>query len=160
MSVLIDNRQEKIQVDEKIHSLVERVVEEVLKYEECQEEYEVSISFVDDNEMEELNKEYRDIDSTTDVLSFPLLEFEDNCDMEENDEDYIEEELALGDIVISLEKAESQAKEYGHSLEREIAFLVTHGVLHLLGYDHEDEASEESMFKKQEEILNILDILR
>jgi probable rRNA maturation factor len=154
MSVLIDNRQEEIKVDEALEAFVVQVVEEVLAYEQCEEEFEVSISFVNNQEMRSLNKEYRNIDKETDVLSFPLVEFiEEELNAEDENAEYIEEEIALGDIVISMEKAVEQSEEYGHSFKRELAFLLVHGMLHLLGYDHDEEASEGEMFDKQEEIL-------
>ena len=154
MSVLIDNRQEEIKVDEALEAFVVQVVEEVIAYERCEEEFEVSISFVCNEEMRSLNKEYRNIDKETDVLSFPLVEFiEEELNTEDEDAEYIEEEIALGDIVISMEKAVEQSEEYGHSFKRELAFLLVHGMLHLLGYDHDEEASEGEMFDKQEEIL-------
>lgn len=161
MSVLIDNRQEDVEVDEKLESLTEKVVEKVLEYEEWEDEVEVSVSFVDNEEMRSLNREYRGIDSTTDVLSFPMMEFSDE-EFEEDEEDaeYIEEELPLGDIVISMEKAKEQAQEYGHSFEREFAFLLVHGMLHLLGYDHENEEDEKTMFEKQENILREMNLSR
>lgn len=161
MSVLIDNRQEDVEVDEKLESLTEKVVEKVLEHEEWEDEVEVSVSFVDNEEMRSLNREYRGIDSTTDVLSFPMMEFSDE-EFEEDEEDaeYIEEELPLGDIVISMEKAKEQAQEYGHSFEREFAFLLVHGMLHLLGYDHENEEDEKTMFEKQENILREMNLSR
>lgn len=161
MSVLIDNRQEKITVDEAMETLVVQVVNKVLAYEECEEEYEVSISFVDNEEMRSLNNEYRGIDKATDVLSFPMVEFiEEELYEEDENAEYIEEEIALGDIVVSMEKALEQSEEYGHSFNRELAFLLVHGMLHLLGYDHEDGASEGEMFDKQEEILKEMNLIR
>lgn len=161
MSVLIDNRQEKVAVDKAIETMVEKVVESVLNYEECEEEYEVSISFVDNEEMRSLNSEYRGIDTETDVLSFPMLEFsEEEFEEEDEDAEYIDEEIALGDIVISMEKALEQSEEYGHSFNRELAFLLVHGMLHLLGYDHEDETAEKEMFDKQETILKEMNLIR
>ena len=163
MSVLIDNRQDFIEIDSKMESFVEKVVNQVLEFEECQEEYETSISFVGNEEIQELNLEYREIDAPTDVLSFCMLEFEDeDTETAEEDEEveYIDEELALGDIVISIEKAIEQAEEYGHSLERELAFLLIHGMLHLLGYDHDNEQDEKIMLEKQTKILEILKISR
>ena len=161
MSVFIDNRQNGITVDEALEALVTQVVEKVLTYEECEEEYEVSISFVNNEEIRSLNMEYRDIDTATDVLSFPMVEFIDE-ELEEEDEnaEYIEEEIALGDIVISMEKALEQSEEYGHSFNRELAFLLVHGMLHLLGYDHEEGASEGEMFEKQEAILREMNLIR
>ena len=159
MSVLIDNRQEEIKVDEALEAFVVQVVEEVIAYEQCEEEFEVSISFVNNQEMRSLNKEYRNIGKETDVLSFPLVEFiEEELNTEDEDAEYIEEEIALGDIVISMEKAVEQSEEYGHSFKRELAFLLVHGMLHLLGYDHDEEASEGEMFDKQEEILKNMEI--
>ncbi|HOS69037.1 MAG TPA: rRNA maturation RNase YbeY [Bacillota bacterium] len=159
MSVLIDNRQEAVKVDEALEAFVVQVVEEVLAYERCEEEFEVSISFVCNEEMRSLNKEYRNIDKETDVLSFPLVEFiEEELNAEDENAEYIEEEIALGDIVISMEKAVEQSEEYGHSFKRELAFLLVHGMLHLLGYDHDEEASEGEIFDKQEEILKNIKI--
>jgi len=159
MSVLIDNRQDEIKVDEALEAFVVQVVEEVLAYEQCEEEFEVSISFVSNEEMRSLNKEYRNIDKETDVLSFPLVEFiEEELNAGDENAEYIEEEIALGDIVISMEKAAEQSEEYGHSFKRELAFLLVHGMLHLLGYDHDEEASEGEMFDKQEEILKNMKI--
>ncbi|HNR05461.1 MAG TPA: rRNA maturation RNase YbeY [Bacillota bacterium] len=159
MSVLIDNRQEEIKVDEALEAFVVQVVEKVLAYEQCEEAFEVSISFVNNQEMRKLNKEYRNIDKETDVLSFPLAEFiEEELNTEDEGAEYIEEEIALGDIVISMEKAAEQSEEYGHSFKRELAFLLVHGMLHLLGYDHDEEASEGEIFDKQEEILKNMEI--
>ena len=161
MSVLIDNRQEKIKVDEALETLTIQVVEKALAYEECGEEYEVSISFVDNEEIRSLNNDYRGIDSETDVLSFPMLEFvEEELEEEDEDAEYIEEEIALGDIVISMEKALEQSEKYGHSFNRELAFLLVHGMLHLLGYDHDEGASEGEIFDKQEEILKSMNLMR
>ncbi len=161
MSVLIDNRQETVAVDEVLETMVSLIVEKVLDSEGCEEDYEVSISFVNDEEIRSLNKEYRGIDKATDVLSFPMLEFtEEEQEEEEEGAEYIDEELALGDIVISMEKTLEQAKEYGHSFERELAFLLVHGMLHLLGYDHEVEATEGEMFDRQEEILKELNFTK
>jgi probable rRNA maturation factor len=161
MSVLIDNRQTGIAVDEAMEALVAQVVEKVLAYEECEEDYEVSISFVGDEEMRSLNNEYRGIDKETDVLSFPMVEFMGE-EIEEEDEntEYIDEEIALGDIVISMRSVREQAEDYGHSINRELAFLLVHGMLHLLGYDHEDEATEKEMFEKQEAILKEMNLVR
>lgn len=161
MSVLIDNRQDVVQVDEALEAMVTSIVEKILAFEECDEDYEVSISFVDNEEMRSLNNEYRGIDKETDVLSFPMLEFvEDGLEEEDADAEYIDEELPLGDIVISMEKALEQSEEYGHSFLRELAFLLVHGMLHLLGYDHEDEAEERQMNEKQEAILKEMNLNR
>lgn len=107
-----------------------------------------SITFIDDEKMHEMNLKYRGIDRTTDVLSFAL-----------NDGETIEEEVnLLGDIFISIPKMISQAKEYGHSEKRELSFLSIHGLLHLLGYDHQNKEDEEEMFGLQEEVLKYANI--
>ena len=112
---------------------------------------EVNIIFVDLNEIHEINKQYRGIDRPTDVISFALEDNEDNT---------VYEERVLGDIYICLEKDHEQAKEYGHSETREMAFLTVHGLLHLLGYDHMKKKKKKVMFGLQEEILNELKITR
>lgn len=112
---------------------------------------EVSLSFVDDEMIRELNEEYRGINRATDVLSFAMHEQKE----QEEPEIWYEDEVPnlLGDIVISLTTAQRQATEYGHSLERELGFLFVHGFLHLLGYDHENDEAEQTMFELQEKIL-------
>ena len=145
--VYVTNSQDKIEVTRALSGLVRRAVGQALKYEKVGFEAELSVTFVDNGEIKRLNAEYRNIDRETDVLSFPLYESGEIA-VEDG------ERAALGDVVISLEKAEAQAKEYGHSFEREVAFLTVHSVLHLLGYDHElSEEDEREMFLKQEEIL-------
>lgn len=159
MSVVIDNRQDIIEVNQDLEAFVEKVVQKALET-ELEEDYEVSISFVDNNEIKELNKQYRNKDAATDVLSFPMLEFEDAEEDSTDEGEYMETDMLLGDIVISLEKAREQAVEYGHSFERELAFLLVHGVLHLIGMDHEDEEQEKEMLEKQDRILELLHITR
>ncbi len=140
----IENEQEKLEFIPEYEELVKIAVEGTLKYEGFDNDCEISVTFTDNENIRELNKEYRDIDRETDVLSFPM----DEDDM-------------LGDIVISLEKAKEQAEEYGHSIEREISFLCVHSCLHLLGYDHEtSEEDEREMFAKQEEILKQIGQIR
>ncbi len=161
MLVLIDNRQEFMEIDDSIQELVEKVVKAALDIEECEEDFEISVSFVDDDEMKALNKQYRNIDSTTDVLSFPLMDFDDAEPIENGSiDDFIDEELVLGDIVISTKKVADQAEEYGHSIERELAFLVAHGMLHLLGEDHDEPDKEAAMNIKQEKIMESIGIGR
>jgi len=161
LAVLIDNRQDVIEITDEQMAFIEKIVKAVLDYEKWDEEVEVSISFVDNKEIQKLNREFRNIDAPTDVLSFPMLEYEEISDDEAfSEEDYIEAEIPLGDIVISTEKVIEQSKEYGHSQERELAFLLVHGMLHLLGYDHMNEEDERIMFQKQEEILNVLNLKR
>ena len=152
--VYITNSQDKIEVTRALSGLVRRAVGQALKYEKVDFDAELSVTFVDNGEIKRLNSEYRNIDRETDVLSFPLYE-SGEIEIEDG------ERAALGDVVISLEKAEAQAKEYGHSMERETAFLCVHSVLHLLGYDHElGEEEEKEMFSKQEEILTKMNITR
>jgi probable rRNA maturation factor len=112
-------------------------------------EGEVSVTFVTNEEIQELNRTYRDKDQPTDVLSFPMYEADED-EIEVLDES---EPLLLGDVIISVPRAKEQADQYGHSFERELGFLLVHGFLHLIGYDHEDEKAEKDMFAKQEDIL-------
>ena len=134
------NTQKKLILTPAQRALIKKAVKTTLKSENWQGRAEVSVTFIDDEQIKELNAAHRGIDSATDVLSFPL-----------NDGDDIGEEL--GDIVISMERADYQAKEYGHSLDRELAFLAVHSTLHLLGYDHMTEEEEKEMFGRQEKIL-------
>lgn len=111
---------------------------------------------MDNEEIHQINKQFRGIDRPTDVLSFPQLTFEEGEIMDRNENG----EVVLGDIIISLERAREQAEEYGHSLKREIAFLTAHSMLHLLGYDHMEPEEEKEMFAKQKEILELAGIPR
>ena len=113
---------------------------------------EISVTFVGLDEIHQLNRDYREVDSPTDVLSFP--QFDDLNDLPEDGE------IALGDVVICKEKAEEQAAEFGHSFEREIIYLFVHSVLHLLGYDHMDEDEKKVMRKREEEVMQELGITR
>ncbi|WP_100010616.1 rRNA maturation RNase YbeY [Lentibacillus sediminis] len=119
-------------------------------------EAEISINFVDNREIQELNRNYRQQDKPTDVISFALQEAVEG-EMEILGDDG---PLALGDIVISVDKAKEQADAYGHSLEREYGFLVVHGLLHLLGYDHRNEEEEKAMFTKQDDLLDAFGLER
>ncbi|KXL54485.1 endoribonuclease YbeY [Anaerotignum neopropionicum] len=149
MTILIDNRTEEALSLE--HSqVIEKIIDDSLAYENFTKPCEVSISIVDNEEIRQINKQYRGIDGATDVLSFPLLTFEEGERPDFNEKN----EVLLGDIIISLERAKEQAEEYGHSVKRELAFLTAHSMLHLLGYDHMEEEEEKEMFQKQREILN------
>lgn len=129
---------------------VKKVIEYALKEEKIEKAI-FNIIIVDNDYIHKLNKDYRNIDRPTDVISFAL----------EDDDDCINEEVRmLGDIYISLDKAKEQAKEYNHSLLRELSFLAVHGLLHLLGYDHMNEEEEKVMFEKQERILSSYGISR
>lgn len=140
-------------------SIIEEVVTASLDYEKCPYEAEVNVILTDNDEIRRINREFRQIDNATDVLSFPMGDFETPSDferLEEQSEDYFNPEtgeLLLGDIVISVDKVEEQAEKYGHSESRELAFLVAHSMLHLCGYDHMEEEERVIMEHKQEEIL-------
>lgn len=141
------------EIDEDIKELdtVKKVLDYALKKENL-ENHEFNVIIVDNDYIHNLNREYRNIDRETDVITF-ALEDEDKV-ISEGDN------VLLGDIYISIDKAKSQAKEYNHSLERELSFLAVHGFYHLLGYDHQTKEDEEVMFKKQDEVLDELNITR
>ncbi len=142
------------------------VMEEALAYEKCPYEAVINVLLTDNNGIQTINRNYREIDNPTDVLSFPNVDYERPADfsgVEERVEDYFDPEsgeLLLGDIVISIEKVYEQAKEYGHSQLREYAFLIAHSMLHLLGYDHMEQKEALVMEQKQEELLKRLGITR
>lgn len=150
-------------IDPSLIELLEHILQEAAAMEGIQEG-EVALTFVDNEQIHELNREYRGIDRPTDVLSFALNEsVEEELDIlyEIEDEQELDEmNDLLGDIIISTERAKEQADEYGHSLEREIGFLFVHGFLHLLGYDHQDEPSEQIMMDKQEAVLEKVGLRR
>lgn len=151
MELLIDNRQSKYEINQQLAGLLEKIALACLEYEGWDLDYEVSLSLVDDDEIKELNKIYRGKDQPTDVLSFPLID--------EGLVINIKEKL-LGDIVISVERAVEQSKEYNHSLEREMGFLMAHSMFHLMGYDHETEKAMQDMRDKEEAVLTSLNIIR
>lgn len=142
-----------VQVDEEIEELetVEKVLYSAIKKEKL-ENVSFNLIIVDNDYIHELNKTYRNIDRETDVITF-ALEDEDTLVMPSD-------ERILGDIYISIDRARSQAEDYGHSLLRELSFLAVHGFYHLLGYDHMTEEDEKVMFKKQEEVLEVYGIRR
>lgn len=146
--VTIMNKQKTIKIPTGIRMLIRRACTAVLAEEGFLEPAEVDVSFVDDEQIRELNRDFRNIDKSTDVLSFPLGE--DGV----YDENPATGAKLLGDVIISVEHAVNQAKEYGHSLQREMAFLTVHSMLHLLGYDHvESEKDSEIMREKEEAVL-------
>lgn len=154
-----------LQLDLPCEELACKVVEAALDYVECPYEAEVNLLLTMNAEIQEMNQNFRQIDRATDVLSFPMVDYEEAGNfefLEEADEYFHPEsgELMLGDIVISKEKVLSQAEEYGHSIEREYAFLIAHSMLHLFGYDHMEEEERAVMEEKQEEILEQLKICR
>lgn len=146
--------------------LLESVIVETLDYLKCPFETEISVVLTDNENIRSINNEFRKIDFPTDVLSFPLIEFDipaDFCFLEEGSQESFNPEtgeLMLGDIIISIEKAEEQSLLYGHSLQREIAFLTVHSVLHLLGFDHMEEEERLQMEKLQNDILNKMGLCR
>ncbi len=153
--VNITNKQKKVKIPTGIRMLVRRACIAVLKSEEFHSSAEVEVSFVDDGEIHALNSQFRNIDRSTDVLSFPLGE---NGVYDENPATGAK---MLGDIVISVEHAVAQAEEYGHTLQREIAFLTVHSMLHLLGYDHVNGGIEaEAMREKEEAVLVAMGLAR
>lgn len=144
----------------------QEVINEALEFENCPYEAEINLLITDNSQIQQMNKEFRQIDAPTDVLSFPLIDYENPSDftgMEDYEEDYFNPdsgELMLGDIVISADKVIEQAEAFGHSVRREFAFLIAHSMLHLLGYDHMTEPEELVMTGKQEAILERLHITR
>ena len=163
MTLYFDASQEIILPDFSCEELFNEVAKKVLSMEGCPYECEISLSVVGSERIRELNRDFRGIDKVTDVLSFPFLEFDTPGvfkDMDESSFNPDNRELMLGDIVICLDKAASQAEEYGHSLKREFAFLIAHSMLHLLGFDHEEKEDERLMTDKQEEALSSLGIKR
>lgn len=132
---------------------IRRVMERTLAAEGLHGEVEVSLVIADDATLQQLNVSYRGIDRATDVLSFPLQAPEEILGQEQTFVGPPDEVLRLGDVVVSFPRAKEQAADYGHSLARELAFLTAHGVLHLLGYDHEDEAGRQVMRAKEEAAL-------
>ena len=142
------NDQERYAISYRLKMLIRKAVIATLEYESFMGDAEVSVTFTDNEGIRTLNRDFRQIDKATDVLSFPLTDY-DGTELPID-----EPEMSLGDIVISLERAEEQAEEFGHSFEREVAFLTVHSMLHLLGYDHVNSDEEDAeMRRRQREIL-------
>lgn len=165
MTIEIEYEAQK-QVAIEYDAIIREMVLASLDYEDCPYESEIQVILTDNAGIHEINKEYRQIDRPTDVLSFPMVDY-----LEPSNFDHVEDaiesyfnpetgELLLGDIIISVDKVEEQAKSYGHSLERELAFLVVHSMLHLCGYDHMEEAERIEMERRQGEILTEKGYLR
>ena len=153
MKICFENAQDKIPLTYRHKMLVRRAVEATLDYEQYANPCEVSVTFTDNAGIHELNKKFRGIDRPTDVLSFPLFDYDGT-----SEEPPVDELVGmLGDIVLSLERAREQAEEFGHSFEREVAFLTVHSMLHLLGYDHETgEEDEQDMRARQSAIMDAM----
>ncbi|CAH0229868.1 rRNA maturation RNase YbeY [Peribacillus sp. NPDC101481] len=149
MILAIDLMDETNEVTEEAQHLVESILQFAARKENIEKDTELSVTFVDNDRIREINKEYRNKDSATDVISFALEE------MGEDEVEIVGAEMPrmLGDIIISIERTKEQAEEYGHSFDRELGFLALHGFLHLLGFDHMNEEDEKVMFTKQKEIL-------
>ena len=155
IKVLISNKQNVVKIPSGIRLLVRRCCHAVLNHEGFSQDAEVSVSFVDTADIQKLNSDYRQKDAPTDVLSFPLGE---NGEFDLNEETGA---AVLGDIVLSMEKAYEQAEIYGHSLQREVAYLTVHSMFHLLGYDHEQGGLEAvRMREKEEAVLTSLGLPR
>lgn len=138
--------------------IINRVVSTVLKLEGIKHDVNVFVMLTNNDEIHVINKEQRNVDRPTDVLSFPMYEREEIALLKTKKQDNVEE--MLGDIIISIPKVIEQAKEYGHSYERELAYLTTHGMMHLLGYDHMIDEEKAEMRKHEEAVLEKLDIRR
>ena len=160
--------EEEVEVDFDFdyRQIAEKVINHCIEREKFPYEAEINLTLTDNEGIHIINKEYRDIDRATDVLSFPMLSYETPGDfaflMDANDDDFNPDtgEAILGDIIISVDKVREQAEEYGHSELREFAFLITHSMLHLFGYDHMEPEEAEVMENKQRQILDELSITR
>lgn len=148
MNIYYDNRQDEIEITEEMTSLIEKSVDMVLEVLKLDKDVEVSISFVSDDEIRELNRDYRNVDRTTDVLSFPI------------DDEFEIDSRILGDVVINTRKVIEQAEEYEHSNTRELSYLTVHSILHLLGYDHIEESDKEEMRRVEKLVMKELGIER
>lgn len=148
-----------LEAEDKYEEIIKRVIEQCFKEEKIEKsKLYISIILTNPEHIHEINKQYRNVDRATDVLSFPMFE-KDELDEKIKNNDF-EHEDVLGDIVISIEKVEEQAKEYGHSFEREFAYMLVHGFYHLMGYDHIEDDDKVVMRKKEEIVLNKLEITR
>ena len=153
LTVCYENEQTAEKVTYKLKMLLRRAIEATLACEQYGNDVEVSVTLTDNEGIHELNARFRGVDAPTDVLSFPLFDYENECDEPPIDELH----NMLGDIVLNLERARAQADEFGHSFEREAAFLTVHSMLHLLGYDHETgEADEADMRERQRAIMRAI----
>ena len=156
--ITIRNEQEKIKTDKELENLICSVINKTIEEEKFKYEAIVSVTVTDNDNIHKLNAEYRNIDRETDVLSFPVLEF-DGGEAVIDSGDMFGGKVILGDIVLSAEKALEQSREYGHSFEREVGFLVCHSTLHLLGYDHIND-DERAVMRQKEHTLEILKLTR
>ena len=165
--IFIDNRQNNIAVTQELEIVIKDVIEYTLKEEKLFIDNEVSVILIDNQEIKKINSKNRGIDEITDVLSFPMLDYPQNKVFKDvytnykfDQSDLNDERLVIGDVALSLEKAKAQSEEFGHSFIRECAYLTVHSILHLLGYDHMEEAEKNIMRKREEEILSNFKISR
>lgn len=165
--IYMDDRQSLISVEKDLEENIKEIIDYALKEEQVLIPYEVSLIFVDNEAIREINSDTRGIDRATDVLSFPMLDYDEKkvfkecyLDQEFSIIDLNEGNLVLGDIVLSLERAKEQSEEFGHSFIREVCYLVTHSILHLLGYDHMEDDDKVIMRTREEEILSKFNIER
>lgn len=165
MTILVENEAKRV-LDFDYEEVIKNVVKRVVDTENCPYEVEVNILLTNNEEIHEANKDFRNIDRPTDVLSFPMVDYDFPADfslVNESPEGYLNpetDELLLGDIMVSVDKVYSQAEEYGHGIKREFAFLIAHSMLHLMGYDHIEDEERAVMEAKQEAILETLGITR
>lgn len=148
MEVYYDDRQDNITITEAMKDLIEKSIKAVLKVEELDDDVEVSVSFVGDEEIRDLNRDYRGVDKSTDVLSFPM------------DDEFIIDNRILGDVIINTRRVMEQAEELGHSHERELSYLTVHSILHLLGYDHMEDEDKIEMREREKLSMKELEIYR
>ncbi len=164
VELVLENMQGIMAVSDQLKTLIKDVIIQALEAEAFNEAVEISVSLVDNEQIKEINREHRRKDAVTDVLSFPMLQFDEEhhviSEYNIGDYNYDEALLVLGDIVISMERAKQQAMEYGHSFEREIGFLTAHSMFHLLGYDHEAASEAKIMRSKEEAVLQKLGLTR
>lgn len=165
--IYMDDRQSLISVEKDLKDNIKEIIDYTLKEEQVLVPYEVSLIFVDNEAIREINADTRGIDTATDVLSFPMLDYEDKkvfkqcyLNYEFSPIDLNEGNLVLGDIVLSLERAKEQSEEFRHSFIREVCYLVIHSILHLLGYDHMEDEDKIIMRVREEEILSKFNIKR
>ncbi len=148
MEIYYDDRQDDIKITDEIKNLIEKSIAAVLKVENLDENVEVSVSFVGDEEIRDLNRDYRGVDKSTDVLSFPM------------DDEFIIVSRILGDVIINTRRVMEQAKGLGHSNERELSYLTVHSILHLLGYDHMEDEDKREMREREKLAMKELSIYR
>lgn len=148
MEIYYDDRQDDIKITDEIKNLIEKSIAAVLKVENLHENVEVSVSFVGDEEIRNLNRDYRGVDKSTDVLSFPM------------DDEFIIVSRILGDVIINTRRVMEQAEELGHSNERELSYLTVHSILHLLGYDHMEDEDKKEMREREKLAMKELSIYR